>query len=72
MSNLNLSKIGYAGGVLFVLLLAAVIILGPLIVIWALNTLFPVLSIEYTFWTWLSVIIVGAYVRGDVKIKTKR
>ncbi len=37
----------------FVLLMIAV---GPLIVIWSLNTLFPLLAIPYTFWTWLAVI----------------
>lgn len=38
---------------IFVLLMIAV---GPLIVIWSLNTLFPLLAIPYTFWTWLAVI----------------
>lgn len=37
----------------FIVLMIA---LGPLIVIWSLNTLFPLLAIPYTFWTWLAVI----------------
>ncbi len=47
---------------LIVLLVALVIsgmLLIPLAVIFALNTLFPVLEIPYTFWTWLSVVILN-------------
>lgn len=32
-------------------------IVFPLLVIWALNTLFPVLAIPYTFDTWFATII---------------
>jgi len=35
--------------------IVAAIIIGPLLTIWALNTLFPWLCIPYTFWTWLAV-----------------
>lgn len=38
--------------VLFVLFLA----FGPLISIWALNTLFPILAIPYTLATWSAVL----------------
>jgi hypothetical protein len=51
--------------VLIVLLLA----LGPWLVIWSLNTLFPVLAIQFTFWTWCAVIILGAFLRANVKVK---
>lgn len=37
---------------------AVLIVIGPLLFIWALNTLFPVLSIPYTFWTWLAALFV--------------
>ena len=33
-----------------------VAIFWPLVVIWALNTLFA-LGIAYTFWTWLAVLV---------------
>ena len=50
------------GSVLLIIFIAAVtfflIAVGPLIVIWALNTLFPTLSIPYNFLTWLAVMIV--------------
>ena len=32
----------------------ALIVIGPLLGIWALNTLFPVLAIPYTWQTWLA------------------
>jgi hypothetical protein len=51
-------------------LLIALVILGPFIVIWAFNTLFGSLyMIDYTFWTWLSVIILGAFISPNVKVK---
>ncbi len=36
------------------------IVFGPLAVIWALNTLFPVLAIPYTFKTWLAILVLSA------------
>ena len=36
----------------------------PLVVIWALNTLF-LLTIPYGFYTWLSVIILCGVIRGS-------
>ncbi len=42
-----------------IVFVALVIIFSPFITIWALNTLFPVLAIPYTFWTWLAVVWVG-------------
>jgi hypothetical protein len=60
------------GVVALALLLIALVVLGPFIVIWAFNTLFgSVHTIDYTFWTWLSVIVLGAFISPHVKI-TKR
>lgn len=42
--------------------LVLVIAIGPLLTIWALNTLFPVLDIPYTFWTWLAVVFLGVFI----------
>ena len=53
-------------------LIAVIIVLvaiGPIAVIWAFNTLFPVLAIPFTFYTWLSVVILGAFTRANVSIK---
>jgi hypothetical protein len=52
-----------------VLLIALIIAIGPLLTIWAFNTLFPVLTIPYTFWTWLAVIFLGVFIRSDINIK---
>jgi hypothetical protein len=52
-----------------VLLIVVILAIGPLLTIWALNTLFPVLAIPYTFWTWLAVIFLGVFIRSDINIK---
>jgi hypothetical protein len=44
------------------------IIVGPLTVIWSLNTLFPVLDIPYTLETWFSTIILGGVFKTTVKV----
>lgn len=40
--------------ILWALLILVLIIISPIISIWALNTLFK-LNIEFSFWTWLAV-----------------
>jgi hypothetical protein len=55
--------------VLFAALILALVLLGPLATIWAANTLFPMLAIPYTFWTWLAVLIMGAFLKGSVTYK---
>ena len=59
-----------AVGVLsLVLIVIALIIVGPLLTIWALNTLFPALAIPFTFWTWLAVVILGGLFKSRVEVK---
>jgi hypothetical protein len=48
----------------WLILIVAIIVFGPLCSIWALNTLFPVLAIPYTFETWLAVILLGGVVNS--------
>ena len=48
----------------WLLLIVAVIVAGPLLSIWALNTLFPVLAIPYTVETWAAMILVGGMFQG--------
>ena len=55
----------------FALFIIALVVLGPLATIWALNTLFPNLAIEFTFWTWAAVIILGTFLRANVSVKRK-
>ena len=40
-----------------------VIIFGPLLTIWSLNTLFG-LGIAYTFWTWLATVVLSSILGG--------
>lgn len=55
--------------VIFVLaLIALLVIVGPLALIWALNTLFPVLAIPFTIETWLAAFIIPATLRSSVKV----
>ena len=50
--------------IFWVLIIVAIVIVGPLLSIWALNTLFPVLSIPYTFDTCLAMLLIGGVFRG--------
>ena len=55
--------------VLFVLLIVAAIIVGPIATIWAVNVLFG-LGIPYTFATWLAVLILSAgFGKTSVRLK---
>lgn len=60
-------ELGIAGIVIVAIVL---IFLGPLAVIWALNTLFA-LGIPYTFWTWLAVLVLNTTISGS-KISTNK
>jgi hypothetical protein len=52
-----------------ILLVIAILIVGPFLTVWALNTLFPVLAIGYTWQTWCAVILLGAFFRANVSVK---
>jgi hypothetical protein len=42
---------------LLIILVVVGVIVGPLLTIWALNTIFPSLTIPFTFWTWLAAAV---------------
>ena len=50
---------------LVLILVIAVVIFGPLLTIWSLNTLFPVLAIPYSIETWFATVIIAGIFRGD-------
>lgn len=50
-----MEKLGYYVGVAWVA--ALFIVIGPLLALWAINTLFPTLAIGYTFWSWFATFI---------------
>ena len=56
---------------LAIALVVVIMAIGPWLVIWSLNTLFPVLAIEFTFWTWFAVVVMGTFFRANVTIKRK-
>jgi hypothetical protein len=47
----------------------ALIIAGPLLIIWAINTLFPIAAIEYNMYTWLAALILGSVFGPTVRVK---
>ena len=66
--NTILSAFGVVGLVIVAILL---LVFGPFVTIWSLNTLFPALAIPYTFSTWIAVIWLGMAVRGNTTTSTK-
>lgn len=53
----------------FVVLIVLLIAFGPILTIWALNTLFPALAIPYTFETWAAVVLLGSL--GNVRLSNR-
>lgn len=56
------------------IIVIGLIIAGPLITIWAANTIispFTTASIPYAVDTWAAVIILGAFLRANVTVKRK-
>ncbi len=58
-----------SGFAILIILAITLILLAPLAVIWAVNTLFPNVAIPYTFETWAASVIIGS-VFGVGKVKT--
>lgn len=57
------------GIVLVILLVLALITMGPIFTIWSLNTLFG-LGIPLTIWTWLSALWLGMVV-ASTQVRSK-
>lgn len=56
--------------ILWIALIVLMIVIGPLLMIWSLNTLFG-LSIAYTFTNWCAMVILSAaFGKANVNIKT--
>jgi len=55
-----------------ILIVIGIAIVFPFLVIWALNTIFPVLAIPYTLETWAAVILLQIFVKSNIEVnKTK-
>lgn len=55
-----------------IVLISAIIVIGllwPFAIVAALNTLFPLLSIPYNFWSWLSVVVLQLSFATKVIVK---
>jgi hypothetical protein len=50
--------------VIGVALIIVIIIFGPIVGIWSLNTLFPVLEIPYTWQTWAAFFLLFGGITG--------
>jgi hypothetical protein len=55
--------------IFWLILLAALVALGPFITLWTLNTLFPLLAIPYTWQTWLAALFLGVLLTSNVTNK---
>jgi hypothetical protein len=53
-----------------ILLTLLVLILGPLVALWSINTLFPAAAIPYNLETWTATVVLMALVRGNPTNKT--
>lgn len=51
--------------ILWLAFILFLVIAGPFLTIWAVNTLFPALAIPFTFDTWCAVVILGVFIRRD-------
>lgn len=59
------------GGIIFMaLLIALIVVVGPLALLWALNTLFPVLAIPYNFYTWGAVVLLNGSTYARFKLNS--
>ena len=56
-------------GLTAIMLVIAIFTLGPIFVVWALNTLFPILSIPYSFDSWCAVIVLAWFMRVKISVK---
>lgn len=53
----------------WVVFLVALIILGPVAVIWSLNTLFPALAIPLSLDTWCAVVVLSSVFKTTITRK---
>jgi len=54
--------------VIFAVVILALIVIGPFLTVWALNTLFPALAIPYTLETWAAMVILGGLFKSSVNV----
>jgi len=58
------------GKIIFIIAVVVLfVVVGPLLTIWALNTLFPALAIPFTLETWAAVILLQSVLKANVSVK---
>ena len=58
---------------IMIFLILLVLIFGPLVTIWSLNTLFTTLAIPYTMETWAATVIVTGVIQStNLGIKSRK
>jgi hypothetical protein len=58
--------------ILGITLLVIALAIGPILMIWALNTLFPILAIPYTVETWAAAFLLSAPFGSGIFRKSKK
>lgn len=51
--------------------IALLLIIAPLLTIWSLNALFPLLAIPYNFFTWAAALWLGSVLSGGLVLGRK-
>ena len=69
--NINPEIIDLVKYILVVTFAVGIFLLYPFAVIWAINAIFG-LSVKYTIWSWLGIIILHIFFQGNAIISIKR
>jgi hypothetical protein len=54
---------------LIVIAIIAILVAGPILMIWSLNTLFPALAIPYNLNTWAAAVLLGGLFNARITTK---
>ena len=67
-----MSKTSVVGVILGIAFIISLFIIGPFLVIWSMNTLFPSLVIPYTLETWGAIMLLGGWISGLMNTKISK
>ena len=63
--------VGMFGGLTVILFIVALVLIGPFLGIWGINTLFPAANIPYNISTWFAMICFSGIFRTTVSVNKK-
>ena len=55
--------------IVWLMVVVFLVVLGPILLIWSLNTLFPALNIPMSLETWAAVVLLSGLFRTTVNVK---